>query len=79
MSNSDPSTIVLQGIPGMGGIIQVSIRMEKTVRSSFAAIHTKARSQVPLRVPDLQYDLAGFVGCARKHALRLTRLRKQQD
>lgn len=31
------------------------------------------------RVPDLQYDLAGLVWCARKHALRLARLRKWQD
>ena len=28
---------------------------------------------------DLQYDLAGLVWCARKHALRLARLRKRQD
>src|SRR5450755_1471599 len=45
MSNSEPSAIVLHGIPCMYGlykfswIIQVSIRMEKTVRSRFAAIH----------------------------------------
>lgn len=39
MSNSEPSAIVLQVIPCMRGIIQVSIRMEKTVRSRFAAIH----------------------------------------
>ncbi len=32
-----------------------------------------------LRVPDLQYDLAGLVWCAGKHALRLARLRKRQD
>ena len=31
------------------------------------------------RLPDLQYDLAGLVWCARKHALRLSRLRKWQD
>src|ERR1039457_5617073 len=43
MSNSEPSAIVLHGIPCMYGlykfswIIQVSIRMEKTVRSSLAA------------------------------------------
>jgi len=30
-------------------------------------------------LPDLQYDLAGLVWCARKHALRLARLRKRQD
>jgi len=39
MSNSDPSAIVLHCIRGMRGIIHVSIRMEKTVRSRFAAIH----------------------------------------
>src|ERR1035441_10081254 len=45
MSNSQPSAIVLHGIPCMYGlykfswITQVSIRMEKTVRSRFAAIH----------------------------------------
>ena len=41
MSNSEPSAIVLQGIPCMCGLYKVSIRMEKTVRSRFAAIHTK--------------------------------------
>src|SRR5437868_5664993 len=39
MSNSEPSAIVLQGIPCMCGLYKVSIRMEKTVRSRFAAIH----------------------------------------
>ena len=29
--------------------------------------------------PNLQYDLARLVWCARKHALRLARLRKRQD
>ena len=48
-------------------------------RNSFAAIHTKPLRSVLLRVPDLQYDLAGLVWCARKHALRLARLRKRQD
>jgi hypothetical protein len=32
-----------------------------------------------LRVSDLQYDLAGLVWCARKHALRMACLRKRQD
>src|SRR5438874_2540790 len=40
MSNSEPSAIVLQGIPCMCGLYKVSIRMQKTVRSRFAAIHT---------------------------------------
>ena len=31
-----------------------------------------------LRVSDLQYDLAGLVWCARKHALRMACLRKRQ-
>ena len=45
MSNSEPSAIVVQCIACMRGlykfsrIIQVSIRMQKTVRSRFAAIH----------------------------------------
>src|SRR5437879_4739842 len=39
MSSSEPSAIVLQGIPCMRGIIQVSIRMEKTVCPRFVAIH----------------------------------------
>src|ERR1019366_2889895 len=39
MSNSEPRAIVLHGIPCMCGLYQVSIRMEKTVRSRFAAIH----------------------------------------
>src|ERR1700722_726506 len=34
MSNSEPSAIVLHGIACMRGIIHVSIRMEKSVRSS---------------------------------------------
>ena len=29
--------------------------------------------------PDLEDDLAGLVGCARKHGLRLARLRKRQE
>src|SRR6476646_4571488 len=32
MSNSEPSAIVLQGIPCICGLYKVSIRMEKTVR-----------------------------------------------
>jgi len=41
--------------------------------------NTEPRRSVLLRVPDLQYDLAGLVWCARKHALRLARLRKRED
>jgi hypothetical protein len=37
------------------------------------------RKSALLRVPDLQDDLAGLVGCARKHGLRLARLRKRQE
>src|SRR5450755_836084 len=39
MSNSEPSAIVLQGMPCIGGLYISfdSIRMEKTVRSRFAA------------------------------------------
>src|ERR1022692_4857177 len=36
MSNSEPSAIVRHGIPCMCGLYQVSMRMEKTVRSRFA-------------------------------------------
>ena len=84
MSNSDPSAIVLHGIPCIGGLyISLDSNGENgslfALRSSFAAIHTKPRRSVLLRVPDLQYDLAGLVGCARKHALRLARFRKRQD
>ena len=39
MSNSEPSAAVLQGIPCIGGLYKVSIRMEITVCSRFAAIH----------------------------------------
>jgi|GEM_PF-5290451 len=56
-----------------------SIRTEKTVCSKSAAIHAKPRKQPLPRLPDLKYDLAGLVWGARKHALRLARLRKRQD
>ncbi len=39
MSNSEPSAIVLHGDSLHVWIIQVSIRMEQTVCSRFAAIH----------------------------------------
>jgi len=71
MSNSEPSTIVPQGIPCMRGIIHVSIRMEKTVRSRFAAIHLP-RSRMSSRT-----GLASPVeksGGARSLALTLLRL-----
>ncbi len=38
MSNSEPNAIVLHGIPCIGGLYKL-IRMKKTVRSRFAAIH----------------------------------------
>jgi len=37
------------------------------------------RKSALLRVADLQDDLAGLVGCARKYGLRLARLRKRQQ
>src|ERR1700730_2236109 len=40
MSNSEPSAIVLQGIPCMRGIIQVSIRMEKELPTPCALFPT---------------------------------------
>jgi hypothetical protein len=39
MSNSEPSAIVLQGIPCMGGLYKFSIRMEKDGSLMVAAIH----------------------------------------
>ena len=56
MSNSEPSAIVLQGIPCIRGIIQVSIRMVKTVRSSFAAIH-------PFQIA---HEVSNWLGIARR-------------
>ena len=47
--------------------------------SVLGELQTLLRRSVLLRVPDLQDDLAGLVGCARKHVLRLARLRKRQD
>jgi hypothetical protein len=37
------------------------------------------RGSALLWAPDLEHDLAGLVGCARKHGLRLASLRKRQD
>src|SRR5258706_249327 len=57
MSNSEPSAIVVQRIACMRGlykfsrIIQVSIRMEKTIRSRFAAIHPKPFFGIKARPP----------------------------
>ncbi len=84
MSNSEPSAIVLQGIPCIGGLyISFDSNGENgslfDLQSRLAAIHPKPRRSVLLRVPDLQYDLSGLVWCARKHALRQARLRKRQD
>jgi len=84
MSNSDPSAIVLHGIACIGGLYTRFDSNGETgslfdLQSSFAAIHPKPRRSVMLLIPDLHYDLAGLVGCARKHALRLARLRKRQD
>jgi hypothetical protein len=42
MSNSEPSPIVLQGIPCMCGLYKFSIRMEKTVGSRHEARMTPA-------------------------------------
>jgi len=42
-------------------------------------LQTLLRRSVLLRVPDLEDDLAGLVGCARQHGLRLARLGKRQD
>jgi len=39
ISNSEPSAILLQGNARMREIYQISIRMEKKIRSGFAAIH----------------------------------------
>src|SRR5271163_2642067 len=46
-SNSEPSTIVLHGIPCMRGIIQVSIRMKKLVRSSLFAKSSSHQQDLP--------------------------------
>src|SRR5882724_11737750 len=50
ISNSEPNAIVLQGIPCMRGIIQVSIRMEKTFRSSIS--RSRMRSRTGLASPE---------------------------
>jgi hypothetical protein len=63
MSNSEPSAIVLHGMPCMGGIIQVSIRMEKTVRSRFAAIH-------PFQIA---HEVSNWLGIARREPGRYER------
>ena len=55
MSNSKPSAILLHGIPCMRGLYLVSIRMEKMVRSGFAAIR-------PLRIA---HETSNALGIAR--------------
>jgi len=47
--------------------------------SASSGLQTFLRRSVLLRVPDLQDDLAVLVGYARKHPLRLARLRERQD
>jgi hypothetical protein len=56
MSNSEPSAIVLQAFPCMCGLYIISIRMEKTIRSRFAAIH-------PFQIA---HEVSNWLGIARR-------------
>jgi len=55
------------------------IRSEVAENPVLGGLQTLLRSWVLLRVPDPEDDLAGLVGCARQHGLRLARLGKRQD
>jgi hypothetical protein len=55
-----------------------SLPDELAQNSVLGELQTVLRRSVLLQLPDLQDDLAGLVGCARKHFLRLARLRKRQ-
>ena len=61
------------------GRIAKSLADELAQDFVLTGLRTLLRRAALLRVPDLKNYLAGLVRCARKHILRLARLRKRQD
>jgi len=62
MSNSEPSAIVLQGIAGMRGIVQLSVRIEKTAGGR--PIQARFWREVPRLARDFYRLAEGYVRCA---------------
>jgi hypothetical protein len=61
------------------GCVAKSLPDELAQASVLGGLQTLLRRPALLRESDFKDDLAGLVGCARKHVLRLARLRKRQD